>query len=69
MYGDHTDPIALQKIQSALENATTEQVEIGLSKKNSSPSKFKVINSFSSSRNKCLAFDEYFGEFLQSKII
>uniref|UniRef100_A0A1I8BEB9 Potassium voltage-gated channel protein eag n=1 Tax=Meloidogyne hapla TaxID=6305 RepID=A0A1I8BEB9_MELHA len=34
MYSDHTDSSAIQKIQNALENAKTEQVEIGLCKKN-----------------------------------
>uniref|UniRef100_A0A914LNL2 Cyclic nucleotide-binding domain-containing protein n=1 Tax=Meloidogyne incognita TaxID=6306 RepID=A0A914LNL2_MELIC len=34
MYSDHTDTSAIQKIQNALENAKTEQVEIGLCKKN-----------------------------------
>ncbi|KAF7635807.1 hypothetical protein Mgra_00004719 [Meloidogyne graminicola] len=34
MYSDHTDPSSIEKIRYALENAKTEQVEIGLCKKN-----------------------------------
>uniref|UniRef100_A0A183C1T7 Cyclic nucleotide-binding domain-containing protein n=1 Tax=Globodera pallida TaxID=36090 RepID=A0A183C1T7_GLOPA len=34
MYGEHTDQTSIQKIQNAMETEKTEQVEIGLSKKN-----------------------------------
>lgn len=35
MYGDHSDVSVVQKMQFALDNARSEQAEIGLSKKNS----------------------------------
>jgi PAS domain-containing protein len=35
MYGEHSDVISVQKMQYALDNAKTEQAEIGLCKKNS----------------------------------
>lgn len=38
MHGDHGEPGSLQRIQSALDNARTDQAEIGLSKKNSQSS-------------------------------
>uniref|UniRef100_A0A914H3V1 Potassium voltage-gated channel protein eag n=1 Tax=Globodera rostochiensis TaxID=31243 RepID=A0A914H3V1_GLORO len=34
MYGEHTDQTSIQKIQNSMETEKTEQVEIGLSKKN-----------------------------------
>uniref|UniRef100_A0A915DA47 Cyclic nucleotide-binding domain-containing protein n=1 Tax=Ditylenchus dipsaci TaxID=166011 RepID=A0A915DA47_9BILA len=35
--GEHSDQVAIQKVQFALDNAKTEQAEIGLCKKNKSP--------------------------------
>lgn len=34
MYGEHTDPMAVQRLQFSLDNNRTEQTEIGLLKKN-----------------------------------